>query len=109
MECVWLGVYILDDKGNVIVYPKETKKKKKKGNVIKTSTAMCSRGVFLLGMVDATAFCAIRAISFTHETGIWEAFSEIDVQQVLKALLMPKLDSSSLVIYNAFCAYLIRE
>ena len=69
LECVWLGVYILDDKGNVIVYPKETKKKKK-GNVIKTSTAMCSRGVFLLGMVDATAFCAIRAISFTHETGI---------------------------------------
>ena len=27
LECVWLGVYILDDKGNVIVYPKKKKKR----------------------------------------------------------------------------------
>ena len=74
-----------------------------------SSTAMCSRGAFLLGMADAIAFCAIRSISFAHEIGIWEAFSEIDVQQVLKALLMPKLDSSSLVIYSAFCADLMWE
>ena len=65
-------MYILDDEGNVIVYQK--KKKKEKGNVIKTSTAMCSRGAFLLGMAEATAFCAIRAISFALETGILEAF-----------------------------------
>ena len=100
-------MYILDDEGNVIVYQK--KKKIEKGNVIKTSTAMCSRGAFLLGMANATAFCAIWAVSFAHETRIWEAFSETDVQQVLKALLMPKLDSSSLVLYSAFCAYLIWE
>ena len=73
------------------------------------SIAMCSRGAFLLGMADATAFCAIQAISFAHDTGIWEAFSETDVQQVLKTLLKPKLDSSSLVIYSAFCAYLMWE
>ena len=73
------------------------------------SIAMCSRGAFLLGMADATAFCAIQAISFALETGILEAFLETNVQQVLKALLMPKLDLSSVVIYSAFYAYLIWE
>ena len=74
-----------------------------------SSTVMCSRGAFLLGMADATAFCVVWSISFAHEIGIWEAFSEIDVQQVLRALLMPKLDLSSLVLYSAFCAYLVWE
>ena len=58
-------------------------------------------------MAEATAFYAIRAISFALETGILEAFLETDVRQVLKALLMPKLDLSSVVIYSAFYAYLI--
>ncbi|KAK9998943.1 hypothetical protein SO802_018546 [Lithocarpus litseifolius] len=43
-------------------------------------------------MAEATAFCAIQAISFALKTGILEAFLETDLQQVLKALQMPKLD-----------------
>ena len=35
-----------------------------------SSTAMCSRRAFLLGMADLTAFCAIQALSFTLEIGI---------------------------------------
>ena len=35
-----------------------------------SSTAMCSRGAFLLGMADLTAFCAIQVLSFTLEIGI---------------------------------------
>lgn len=73
----------------------------------KAGCAMCSRGARLLGMAEATAFCAIQAISFALESGILEAFLETDVQQVLKALQMPKLDLSSIVIYSAFCAYVI--
>ena len=73
----------------------------------KAGCAMRSRGACLLGMAEATAFCAIWAISFALETGIQEAFLETDVQQVLKALQMPKLDLLSIVIYSAFCAYMI--
>ena len=73
----------------------------------KAGCAMCSRGACLVGMAEATAFCAIQAISFALESGIREAFLETDVQQVLNALQMPKLDLSSIVIYSAFCAYVI--
>ena len=73
----------------------------------KAGCAMCFRGACLLGMAEVTALCAIQAISFALESGIQEAFLETDMQQVLKALHMPKLNSSSLVIYSAFCAYLI--
>ena len=73
----------------------------------KAGCAMCFRGACLLGMAEVTALCAIQAISFALKTGILEAFLETDVRQVLKALLMPKLDLSSVVIYSAFYAYLI--
>ena len=49
----------------------------------KAGCTMCSRGACLLGMAEATAFCAIRAISFALETGIQEAFLETNVQRKL--------------------------
>ena len=46
----------------------------------KAGCTMCSRGACLLGMAEATAFCAIQAISFAPESGIREAFLETDVK-----------------------------